>query len=129
MPLAARIARPALRRAKPLRDGMSPRHLASIRQLPCVVCGREPCGQAHHLMGLALGRGMGRKNADRWAIGLCLEHHAAVHDHGDDESWLAGHGIDGRALAGALWSARGDLEGMRRIVERFRIEVLRRSEA
>lgn len=33
------------------------------------------------------------------------------------------HGIDGRALASALWAARGDQEALERIVFRFRQEA------
>jgi hypothetical protein len=51
---------------------------------------------------------------------MSSECHAALHRAGDEEAFLASHGIDGRALAAALWAVRGDLEAMRRVVFRAR---------
>lgn len=72
---------------------------------------------------------MGRKAADKYAVPLCRhpathsDHHADLHAHGDEEAYLMKHGIDGRALASALWAARGDQDAMERIVFRFRQEA------
>ncbi len=65
------------------------------------------------------------KNADRWAIPLCATHHNALHGAGDEETYLADHGIDGRAVATALWAERGDEEKMERVV--FRSFQMRQS--
>jgi hypothetical protein len=112
------LARPVPR----VRDGMSESHLAMVRKLPCCVC--EGCGpvNAHHLLrtGDPTQRGTGRKAADKFAIPLGMRCHTFLHAHGNDEVYLMGLGIDGRALASALWAARGDQEAMERIVFRFR---------
>ena len=79
-------------------------HLAFVRSLPCCVTGQVPA-EAHHLLRAdGLPKGVGRKNYDRWTIPLHWTAHRAVHAHGNDEEWLAEHGIDGRALAERLWS-------------------------
>ncbi len=43
-----------------------------------------------------------------------------LHDNGNEEAMLAAWGIDGRALAAALWKRTGDYEAMLRAVERAR---------
>lgn len=122
MPLPARIPRAPIKRANRQRDGMSSSHLAAVRTLGCVLCGQ--IAEAHHLMGLELGRGLGRKNADQWAIPLCQAHHASAHAAGDDGAYLRREGgIDARGLARALWAARGSVEAMDRIVYRTRWRV------
>jgi hypothetical protein len=107
MSLPPRIAREVPRAAPRLRPGMSAGHLAFIRRLPCCVCGREPGGEAHHLLRVE-GRGMGMKAADRWAVPLCRVHHQSLHDKGGEEAWFAARGIDARALAERLWRVSGD---------------------
>ena len=119
---APRIQRTVPRKAKERKPGMDLQHLKNIRQLPCVVCGRAPCGEAHHLLRIFDGmpKGMGRRNADRWAIPLDRQCHHEAHMAGNDDEWLAGRGVAGRELAASLWAARGDLEAMRRIAFRHR---------
>ena len=87
------------------REGMSEAHLDKVRDCPCAVTGREPA-QAHHLLRTEE-RGLSRKSSDRWAIPLHADAHRALHDAGDEEAYLMGYGIDGRALASALWAVRG----------------------
>jgi hypothetical protein len=107
------------------REGMSETHLANVRLCSCVITGQEPAGflygsiEAHHLLRVD-GRGMSRKSADRWAIPMASQKHRELHDCGDEEGYLARHGIDGRAVAAALWSERGNLEAMRRVIFRAR---------
>lgn len=52
-----------------------PEHLAFIRSLPCLVCGRAP-SEAAHLPGQ---RGMGQKRSDLETGPLCRIHHAQQH--------------------------------------------------
>lgn len=119
MALRARIPRSVVTVPPRKREGMSGAHLAMVRKLPCIVCGR-PAEEAHHLLrGLPPDeRGTSRRAADRWAVPVCIRDHRAAHAHGDDERWLAERGVDGRAIAAALWSARGDEQAMMRVVER-----------
>jgi hypothetical protein len=106
---------------------MSDDHRKMVKRLPCLVCGKNGPSDPHHLK-RALPtneRGASRKAADRYLIPLCRD---PLNDHGngchekaegtDDEAWLAENGIDGRAIAGALWRATGELDAMLRIVER-----------
>jgi hypothetical protein len=61
---------------------------------------------------------MGLKSPDKSCIPLCNTHHRALHDDGNETRFLAGHGIQGKELAAALWASRGDLAGMIRVVLR-----------
>lgn len=81
-------------------------HLRFIESLPCCATGRTGC-QAHHLLRVE-GKCMGRRSGDNWAIPLHHEVHAALHADGNEERFLAKYGIDGPALAAALWRVSGD---------------------
>lgn len=108
------------------REGNDAKHLAMIRLLPCVLCGQQGITQAHHLLrtGDPTQRGTGRKPADKFCIPLCVHHHTALHAKGDEEAFLMEtYGVDGRALAAALWAERGNLDGMDRVEFRFRQEA------
>lgn len=107
---------------RPPREGMSAAHLDNIRLLPCCCCGGVTCITAHHLLRSGE-HGTGRKSSDRWALPLCCfgsnnNCHQALHDDGNEDRFLSSRGIDGRALATALWAERGNLESMLRIVFR-----------
>jgi len=117
---------------KPKREGMSEAHLALVRKLPCVVCGKPAPSDAHHLLravdenGLRIVKSANQTQADKWAIPLC---HWDCHEMSptslhnspmDEEEWLMARGIDGRAIAKALWTASPDFEAMHRIVFRAR---------
>lgn len=104
-------------------------YIAVVRLMPCLICGR-PGGIAHHLMRVEPNsRGVAFKNADRWALPLCVEHHDeqfpdSIHRFypGGEEAWLARKGIDGREIARALYMHRNDEKRMRRVVERSLLE-------
>jgi hypothetical protein len=49
-----------------------PKHLARVRELPCVICGKWGETEAHHPRN---GTGMGLKAPDREAVALCSSHH------------------------------------------------------
>jgi len=123
MLLPPRIPKTGLppRRMKPPRPGMSRNHLAFIRSLICPVYPDEWPTEAHHLLRADRTRGMGRRAADRYAIPLSMRAHRELHDAGDEEGWLADTGIDGRALAAALWRVSGDIQAGLRIIERTRV--------
>jgi hypothetical protein len=109
------------------REGMSETHLANVRKCDCLGCGRtyhESVTQAHHLLRTDE-RGLSRKSSDRWAVPLCFWCHDpnvkdSVHHDGDEDGWFAARGIDARAVAAALWTERGNLEAMRRVIFRAR---------
>jgi DNA recombination protein Rad52 len=76
-------------------------HLRMVAAEACLICGRRPC-QAHHLR-FAQPRAMSLKVSDEWAVPLCVTHHRALHDAGDEEAWWAGQHIDPLPHAEALW--------------------------
>jgi len=85
-------------------------HLRMVAAEACLVCGRRPC-QAHHLR-FAQPRAMSLKVSDEWVVPLCLTHHRALHDAGDEEAWWAGQRIDPVPHAEALWQrSRGAGQG------------------
>lgn len=107
---------------------MSSTHLVDIRACPCLICGR-PAGIAHHLLSTGEGkeRGMGRTEADKWAVPLCARHHDQQFPHsvhregaGDEDGYFARYGIDGRAAARALWRLRGKQAEMIATIEKIR---------
>ena len=102
------------------REGMSRAHADHVKQLPCLVCGKVGKGDPHHLMrGLPVGeRGTSRRASDQWCIPACRPHHDEMHACGNDDTWLASRGIDGRGIAKSLWTERGDKKAMLRIIIR-----------
>lgn len=85
----------------------NPKHLARVRELPCVICSEYGLPQltsthAHHCIH---GRYSQRKTPDFMAIPLCEGHHQGLYDHsktaihkepqkwrdlyGDDTGWLS----------------------------------------
>lgn len=114
-----RISRSVHRPARQPREGDSAAHVAMVRRLPCCVTGFRHNVDAHHLLkvGDGLPKGMSRRNEDKWVIPLHHDLHMELHDRaGNEEAFLAGMGIDGRALARALWANRGDLDACERII-------------
>lgn len=97
-------------KAKPGRDE---KHLALIRQLPCIKCGKSPCDAAHVRKADAEhGKAPGiMKPDDKWTLPLCHKHHMEQHREGENEFW-ARLGVDPIALCLKLVAA-GSLEKMR----------------
>lgn len=120
MLLGPRIAKTHLppKRSKRRANRKYFRHLAFIRELECPIYPGERPIEAHHLLRADPRRGIGRKAADRYAIPLSRKAHSELHACGGEESWLAARGVDGRALAAALWRASGDIHQGLRIVAR-----------
>lgn len=90
-------------------------YLAFLHRLPCVITGRTGV-QACHVSFRApqyghYGRGKQTKAADRWALPMTPEMHAAQHAMGERDFWLK-HGVDPHLLClvlWGLWSADGDV--------------------
>lgn len=122
--MRSRINKNIPKHFRALRAGNDQRHLANVRELPCVAC---PDGhwsayptQAHHLMRSGE-RGLSLKSPDKWAVPLCWACHGPspypnVTEAGDEDAWFAARGLDGRAVAKELWANRGDLDAMRRVI-------------
>lgn len=60
---------------KPIR---SKAYLQFVASLPCVCCGAEPAGDAHHVIDVGFG-GMGTKASDLFTIPMCRGHHTELH--------------------------------------------------
>ena len=91
----------------PIRDR---KHMAFVASLPCCITGISYKVVAHHLLRGTGEKCGGRKSGDDKTIPLCTEAHTALHGIGDEEGFLKGQGIDGPALAKALYEASGDYE-------------------
>jgi hypothetical protein len=111
-----------LERARELLDH-DPAYLAMIRQLPCLKCGLEPCGEAAHvrLTSAAFHKygGMGKKPADRWTVpldsGCHTRDHDGLHRVGEFQFWHDA-GINPLLICQRLHAAKGDLVRMRAVI-------------
>ena len=109
-------------KAEPAED---PSYLAMVRELPCLYCGVEPCGEAAHvrLASAAHGKssGLSKKPEDRWTLPLCRDDHQnarhAQHRRSEAAFW-EGLGINPLIVCQALYAQRGDLVAMRYVVVR-----------
>jgi hypothetical protein len=102
------------------RLGMSPEHLALIRQLPCCMCRKLGPNDPHHLKsGLSDERGGSIRATDRRAVPLCRFDHDTIERAGtrNERSTFAKFGIDPHLLATDLWTNTGDLEKMKRVLQ------------
>jgi hypothetical protein len=96
-------------------------HLAFLRQLPCVVCGRAAPSEAAHVRSGSDG-GAGLKPADRYSVSLCSDCHALQHQSGELTFWSAVR-IDPLNVAFRLWTVSGDIKAGERIVFRARQQI------
>lgn len=112
----------------PRRDGAEPKggdpaHLAEVRQMPCLYCGVEPCGEAAHVKYSCAAFGMknmlGKRVEDSRALPLCRDDHLnarhAQH-RGSEEAFWAALGINPYVVTTRLYAQRGDLVAMRAVV-------------
>jgi hypothetical protein len=87
-------------------------HLAFVRTLPCLACGRRgPCEAAHVRLGTD--GTSGRKPSDRYTVPLCSHCHAVQHATGEVAFWglSMDRGVsDPWGVAKSLWTISGDLE-------------------
>jgi len=93
-------------------------HLAFIRLLPCVACGKAAPSEAAHVRTGTDG-GVGRKPGDRYAVPLCTACHAKQHRLGELTFWSALR-IDPVNVALRLWTISADVKAGERTVFRAR---------
>ena len=122
-----RIPRTVLR-PKPRPDPRrAAKHLAFLRELPCIACGAQPPCQAAHVRKGTDG-GIGTKPSDKFALPLCGPSggsegcHTKQHHTGEVSFWSA-LGIDAVDTALRLWTISGDLAAGNRIVFRARQRI------
>jgi len=96
-------------------------HLAFVRQLPCVACGKAAPSEAAHVRTGTDG-GVGVKPGDRYAVPLCNACHAKQHRIGELTFWSALR-IDPLNVALRLWTVSGDEKGGARTVFRARQRI------
>src|SRR6201987_5341848 len=91
-------------------------HLAFVRQLACVACGRAAPSEAAHVRSGSDG-GAGMKPSDRYCVSLCTSCHELQHRFGELTFWSVLR-IDPLNVALRLWTVSGDLAAGERIVFR-----------
>ena len=96
-------------------------HLAFVRQLPCVACGKAAPSEAAHVWTGTDG-GVGVRPGDRYAVPLCAACHAKQHRIGELTFWsaLRIHPIN---VALRLWTVSADVEAGERTVFRARQQI------
>ena len=67
--------------------------MRKVKQLPCVICGKGPPSDAHHVIH---GRYGNRRPRDCFTIPLCKSHHQDGPEaiHNGKETWAKKHGFD-----------------------------------
>src|SRR6516164_904743 len=96
-------------------------HLAFVRQLSCVACGRAAPSDAAHVRTGTDG-GVGMKPGDRYAVPLCTTCHAKQHRIGELAFWSARR-IDPLNVALRLWTISADVTAGERTVFRARQQI------
>jgi hypothetical protein len=118
---ASRIPRVMTRSKSRLDIRRRGQHLAFVRQLPCVACGRASPSEAAHVRS-GSDAGAGIKPSDRYSLPLCTECHALQHQFGELRFWSVLR-IDPLNVALRLWTVSGDLKAGERIVFRARQQI------
>lgn len=97
-------------------------YLKLIRQLPCLKCGVEPCGEAAHVRfaSAAFGKasGLGKKPDDKWVLPCCGSDHRLARDaqhNRNEQAFWNDIGINPLIACQRLYAGRGDLVRMRSI--------------
>jgi hypothetical protein len=118
---AARIPRTVVPDKPKPRFRRRSQHLAFVRQLPCVVCGKAAPSEAAHVRCGSDG-GVGMKPADRYCVSLCSDCHALQHQFGELTFWSTVR-LDPLNTAFRLWTVSGDIKAGERIVFRARQQI------
>ena len=96
-------------------------HLAFVRRLSCVACGKAAPSEAAHVR-LGTDAGVGIKPSDRYSVSLCTSCHELQHRFGELRFWSVLR-IDPLSVALRLWTMSGDLEAGERTVFRARQHI------
>jgi len=96
-------------------------HLAFLRQLPCVACGKAAPSEAAHVRSGSDG-GAGMKPSDRYSVSLCTSCHELQHEFGELTFWGVLR-IDPLNAALHLWAVSGDIQAGERVVFRARQQI------
>ena len=96
-------------------------HLAFVRQLSCVACGRAAPSDAAHVRTGTDG-GLGRKPGDRYVVPLCTTCHAKQHRVGELAFWSALR-IDPLNVALRLWTVSSDIAAGQRTIFRAHQQI------
>jgi hypothetical protein len=118
---APRIPRTVARRKPAPNFRRRVQHLAFVRQLPCVACGKAAPSDAAHVRTGTDG-GLGMKPGDRYAVPLCTTCHAKQHRIGELIFWSALR-IDPPNVATRLWTISADIKAGERTVFRARQQI------
>jgi hypothetical protein len=97
------------------------KHLAFVRQLPCVACGKAAPSQAAHVRTGTDG-GVGVKPGDRYTVPLCTACHAKQHRIGELTFWSTLR-IDPLNVSLWLWTVSADVKAGERTVFRARQQI------
>jgi hypothetical protein len=95
------------------------RHLAAIRQCPCLGCGEDPAGEAAHVRTASAAHnkrstGIGEKPDDKWTVPLCKDCHREQHRVGELHFWYAIQ-LSPFLICERLFAASPNVEAMRAI--------------
>ena len=96
-------------------------HLAFVRQLPCVACGKAAPSDAADVR-IGTNGGVGRKPGDRYAVPLCTTCHAKQHRVGELTFWSTLR-VDPLNVAWRLWTISADIAAGERTVFRARQQI------
>ena len=118
---APRIPRTVARRKPEPNSRTRVQHLAFVRQLPCVACGKAAPSDATHVRTGTDG-GVGIKPGDHYAVPLCAACHAKQHRIGELIFWSALR-IDPLNVALRLWTVSADIKAGERTVFRARQQI------
>ena len=118
---APRVPRTMARPTRKPHMRRRPQHLAFVRQLPCVACGKAAPSEAAHVRTGTDG-GVGMKPGDRYTVPLCTVCHAKQHRIGELTFWSALH-IDPVNAALRLWTVSADIRAGERTVFRARQQI------
>ncbi len=118
-------ARPAKHNARPARDE-DPKHLAAVRQCPCLSCGRSNNIEAAHVRMSRPGKpnaGPGMKPDDKYTLPLCAGCHRtkpdAQHEVGEPKFYAALN-MEPLAICEKLYEASPDVDAMRAVISQAR---------